>query len=498
MLLNHSENKAIRKIFLPILIAMIFLSSKTIFAQAPNVIPYQGVARNAAGAILSNQPISLRVSLHDNSTNGTIVFSEIHSVTTTPLGLFSANIGAGNAITGQLSNVNWGAGAKFLQIEMDATGGSNYADMGTTQLNSVPYALFAGNAGSDKFVDLSNDQTISGNKTFNSNIKTNGKLIAGSIIYPNTDGTQGQVLGTNGSGILSWQNNNSPWITDNTNLYNKSASNIGIGTNAPVASAQLDVNSINKGFLPPRMTETQRNSIPGAVPGLMVWCSDCGADGELNVFTGHVWSNLLNQPPAIPQVRICDQIWMRKNLDVTTYKNGDLIPEVRDSAIWNHLTTGAWCWYNNDSATYAATYGKLYNWYAVNDPRGLAPIGWHVASYDEWSSLFTCVGGYLYAGGKLKETGTTHWNEPNEGASNVVGFTALPGGSRNFSLSVGATYDFLNIGIVGNWWTSTAIDINGLNYAISTNIQNNLIDATYFSNDDNSKFVGYSVRCIKN
>ena len=79
-------------------------------------------------------------------------------------------------------------------------------------------------------------------------------------------------------------------------------------------------------------------------------------------------------------VAICSQVWMNKNLDVSTYRNGDPIPNVTDPAIWAGLTTGAYCYYNNDSATYAVVYGKLYNWYAVNDPRGLAPIGWHVPS----------------------------------------------------------------------------------------------------------------------
>ena len=88
--------------------------------------------------------------------------------------------------------------------------------------------------------------------------------------------------------------------------------------------------------------------------------------------------NKTNTNPQTPPV--CTQVWMLKNLDVSTYRNGDLIPKVTDSTAWNALITGAWCWYNNDSATNASTYGKLYNWYAVNDPRGLAPTGWHVPS----------------------------------------------------------------------------------------------------------------------
>ena len=114
-----------------------------------------------------------------------------------------------------------------------------------------------------------------------------------------------------------------------------------------------------------------------------------------------------------PTVNIGTQTWMQKNLNVSKYKNGDIIPQVTNPTQWAVLTTGAWCWYNNDSATYAATYGKLYNWYAVNDPRGLAPEGWHVPSDGEWNKLVkyldissdtacsTCVQS-IFSGGALK------------------------------------------------------------------------------------------------
>src|ERR1035437_8570614 len=135
-------------------------------------------------------------------------------------------------------------------------------------------------------------------------------------------------------------------------------------------------------------------------------------------------------PVSIPSVTICTQVWMLKNLDVSTYRNGDLIPKVTTTTAWDALTTGAWRWCNNDPAM-GVIYGKLYNWYVVNDPRGLAPTGWHVPSDAEWTTLSTCLGGYAVAGGAMKETGTTHWTSPNTGATNSSGFTGLPGGGRN-------------------------------------------------------------------
>src|SRR5262245_47721661 len=152
---------------------------------------------------------------------------------------------------------------------------------------------------------------------------------------------------------------------------------------------------------------------------------------------------------------------MNKNLSVTKYRNGDPIPQVKKNAKWATLTTGAWCWLNNDSAN--SIYGRLYNWYAVNDPRGLAPAGWHIPSDSEWTTLQTFLGGDSVAGGKMKSTGTIKagtglWRFPNTGATNSSGFTALPGGWR---LDDGSFHNLggNDVGYgVGHWWTAT---VNG-------------------------------------
>lgn len=153
---------------------------------------------------------------------------------------------------------------------------------------------------------------------------------------------------------------------------------------------------------------------------------------------------------SLPDVTIGDQIWTGCNLSVTTYRNGDPIPEVTDPTAWSALTTGAWCYYNNDPAN-AATYGRLYNWYAVNDPRGLAPVGYHVPTDAEWTTLTTFLGGLSVAGGPLKEAGTDHWNSPNTDATNSSGFTGLPGGWNNYY----GSGTFQGINNTGYWWSST-------------------------------------------
>lgn len=233
-------------------------------------------------------------------------------------------------------------------------------------------------------------------------------------------------------------------------LLPSQAQTVGIGTTTPHASAQLDISSSSKGFLPPRMTGAQRDAIVNPPAGLMIWCTNCSLAGEMQVFNGSQWTNMIGATKSETETQICNQRWKMQNLDVTTYRNGDPIPKVTDNAAWSALSTGAYCYYNNDSATYAAIYGKLYNWYAVTDPRGLAPAGFHVPSEAEWVALETCLGGTSAAGGALKDTGILHWQTLNVGATNSSGFTARPAGVRSFDGS------FYFIIIYGTWWSSTA------------------------------------------
>ncbi len=190
-------------------------------------------------------------------------------------------------------------------------------------------------------------------------------------------------------------------------------------------------------------------------------------------------------------VTIGTQVLMNKNLNVATYRNGDLIPQVTDSAQWSNLTTGAWCYYNNDPIL-GAIYGKLYNWYAINDPRGLAPIGWHIPSATEWETLNTFLGGYGVSGGKLKEAGTVHWQSPNTGAANSSKFTALPGGARH---SIGS---FQLKGYIGYWWSSTQFSGSLSWYRYLYYSYNYQPVGNYaWGPAGNPKGYGFSVRCIK-
>jgi len=187
---------------------------------------------------------------------------------------------------------------------------------------------------------------------------------------------------------------------------------------------------------------------------------------------------------TLGDVTIGTQVWTGCNLNVDTYANGDPIPQVTDPTVWASLTTGAWCYNNNDPGNELA-YGKLYNLAAVLDPRGLAPTGYHVPSATEWATLATFLGGLAAAGGEMKEVGTCHWDSPNNFATNSSGWTGLGGNHRAFDGTFYPTNDF------GLWWTTTSVDLTNSIYRGLTS-SNSILLLAYVNNK-----AGLSVRLIQ-
>ena len=193
-----------------------------------------------------------------------------------------------------------------------------------------------------------------------------------------------------------------------------------------------------------------------------------------------------------PTVKIGSQCWLKENLKSTKYNDGTAITNVTDNTEWSNLTTEAYCWYDNDSATYSDTYGALYNWYAVETEK-LCPSGWHVPTDEEWKELEMYLGmsqidadatGWRGTdeGGKLKETEIIHWNSPNQGATNESGFTALPGGHRHHNDGL---FSCLNLN--GYFWTSTNLWTRYLGY-----------DQAGSNRGSSYNVNGFSIRCLKN
>jgi uncharacterized protein (TIGR02145 family) len=198
-----------------------------------------------------------------------------------------------------------------------------------------------------------------------------------------------------------------------------------------------------------------------------------------------------------PVVEIGAQIWMAENLKTTSYNNGAHFPEIKDNNSWSIETGRAYCWYNNDSASYKDTYGALYNWFAVEGKvinpfkpwyiwyQKICPTGWRVPSKDNWAYLTTYLG--VNAGLKLKETGTGHWESPNTGATNETGFSALPGGERMVLIQFTA---FSNMGKRGFWWSSS-------NYGFDMAWYRGVYNSIYGEVSHTTMRNGYSIRCIK-
>ncbi len=187
------------------------------------------------------------------------------------------------------------------------------------------------------------------------------------------------------------------------------------------------------------------------------------------------------------------QEWLAENLRTTTYANGDPIPNVTDYTAWTQLTTGAWAHYENN-ASYENPRGKLYNWYAVADPRNVCPAGWHVPTDAEWNTLvgyldpnISNIGVYsATAGGKMKSTGTQYWTYPNTGATNESGFSALPGGNRDYFYDV-----FNGLGVLGAWWSASESGAELAWYRMLRNFD------IVFARDSYNKRTGLCVRCVR-
>jgi uncharacterized protein (TIGR02145 family) len=302
-------------------------------------------------------------------------------------------------LSGNFANINWASGPFFVKTETDVNGGSNYTITNTTQLLSVPYALYANNTSSS--VSASGDTLFIGNLSY---------------IIP---------------GI--------------------SAANNGGGGQSGITAHSCGADSVHN---------------PAKTYGTMT-------DQQ-----GNVYKTIL----------IGTQEWMAENLKTSIYRNGESIAaNLTNTGEWeNTINTqiGAWVFYNNNSQ-FDCPYGKLYNWYAVADPRNLCPTGWHVPTDVEWTTLTDYLGGLNVAGGKMKSTGTQYWLSPNTGATNESGFSGLPGGT---CVSFGSFY---TIGTNMFLWSSSESDTSAATRYILRWDSNGVIQSNIDKNN------GFSVRCLR-
>ena len=291
----------------------------------------------------------------------------------------------------------------------------------------------------------------------------------------------GNVTSDGGAAVTArgvcWSTDSLPTIADSettdssgTGSYVSAIS--GLTANTPYYVRAYATNSAGTGYGEERSFTTESQSGPDST-------------GTVTDYDGNVYQT----------VKIGDQWWMAENLKVIHYRNGDSLPNVTDGGTWTYLTSGAYCAYGND-ANNVAVYGRLYNWYAVVDSRGIAPQGWHVPTDDDWKQLEMYLGMSQAdadligqrgtdEGDKLKEAGTSHWNSPNTGATNETGFSALPGGHRY------SNGNFFNLGAYANFWSSTE---GTSNYVLDRLL---IVNYSGISRYQDDKRFGYSVRCVK-
>ncbi len=426
------------------LVAILFAVTG-ITAQTPNEFKYQAVLRNTDGTIMANEAVTVDISILQSTATGTSVFDETHNVTTTAQGLINLNIGS----VEDLSVIDWLSDAYFIEVSV------NGIRMGTSQLLSVPYALTAKTVENDQVNDADADPTNEIqdlNLTGNTLKITNNASAANIDLSPYLDNTDDQNLAN--------------VLTQGTDAGNKKITNLADPTN--------EQDAVTKAYL-----DHKFDMLSIANQGV--------TDYDGNHYNAVVIGN---------------QIWMSENLKVTHYPDGTAIPFITGNTDWANLgdndTDDAYCYYNNNASGEKDIYGALYTWAAAmgdnavssstnpSGVQGVCPTGWHLPSDAEWTELTDYLGGTSVDGGKMKETGTTHWNSPNTGATNETGFSALPGGYR-YSFD-GTFYD---VGNLGKWWSATE--------GSSSTAWLRYLD---YDNAEASRYYGYksygfSVRCVR-
>ena len=286
-----------------------------------------------------------------------------------------------------------------------------------------------------------------------------------SSIFSSSATISGAVISVGGSAIdggVCWSTNPTPTTSDNVTIDASGVMSFlttlsGLTPNTTYYYAAYATNSIGTGYGDILSFKTGQTAV-----------NDIDGNGYDTVIIG-------------------SQVWMVQNLEVTHYRNGDSIPNVIDNTQWSKLIDGAYSNYNNNTDI-AGTYGRLYNAYAVLDSRGICPTGWHIPSDIEWKTLESYLG-QDNAGGKMKEAGTKHWKSPNTKASNVSGFSALPGSYRDL-----AGHFFDPIGYAARWWSSTEVVLGSVMVpGRHINYDGGLL---YSQFDFYDKEDGLSVRCV--
>ncbi len=498
-----------------ILIAILFAITG-ILAQTPNEFKYQAIIRNVDGTVMANESVTVDISILQGSATGSSVFTESHTVTTSPQGLINLNIGSVNS----MSSIDWSADIYFIEISV------NSVVMGTSQLLSVPYAMAAKTAEAVDYSNVTNAPTIPDDL---SDLTDDNSLLF--------DGQWDSLTGTVPN--ISIFSNDEGYLTSFTELD-------------PVFSAVFDTMGVANSdllqyngtkfvkFTPNYLTIEVDGSVTNEIQDLAeVLAENDSANAQIKNVTDptdaqdaatKAYVDLLEERIAVLEgvkdidgnkyeiVIIGNQTWMAENLKVTRYADGTSIPLVTSNSAWaalgNNDTDKAYCYYNNNTDGEADTYGAIYTWAAamngmatsVSNPsgvQGVCPTGWHMPSDTEWTELtdYLTNNGYGFEGsgsdiGKSMaetfgwNTNSTPGNVGNDQATNnSSGFSALPGGYRGDG--PGGDGGFYLKNNYAYWWTATE------NLATTAKNRYMVINNSNVNSINRDKSEGIYVRCIK-
>jgi uncharacterized protein (TIGR02145 family) len=523
------------------------LFTVVLFAQAPQKMSYQAVIRNSSDALITNQAIGIRISILQGSASGTIVYTETQTPTTNANGLVSIEIGGGAGF----NTIDWAAGPYFIKTETDPAGGANYTITGTSEILSVPYALFARTVASytetDPLFGTSAASGITGTNISNWNTAYGWGNHTSAGYAPNT-----RALTINGTTLDLTANRS--WNVGTVTSVGLSLPDIFSLSGSPITTtgtltATLASQTANQIFASPNASSgapTFRTLVNADIPNLdwskittgkPTTLSGYGITDAVNTtgnqtiagnktFTGTTTvptpvnatdpatkayvdalkEEIYNELGIVKDIEgniyktleIGTQVWMAENLKTTSYNDGTTIPLVTDNSAWINLSTPGYCWYNN---CYNNTYGALYNWYTVTTGN-LCPNGWHVPTDTEWTTLenYVIANGYNYdgttTGNKIAKALASTYLWTSSTVTGAVGNTDYPD-KRNATgftaLPGGFRYiiGFIYCGNNGIWWSATEYDAFN---AWFRSLNNEISDVYRNGTGKNN---GFSVRCLR-
>ena len=515
-----------------------------VFSQAPQKMSFQAVIRNSSNALVTSTVVGMKISVLQGSPSGTVAYSETQTPTTNANGLVSLQIGAGAVVSGTFTTINWANGPYFIKTETDPLGGTAYSIIGTSELTSVPYALFSANGtpgpigltgatGSVGATGATGPQGPIGLTGATGSVGATGATgpqgiqgltgATGSVGATGATGPQGPIglTGATGSvgatgpqgpigltGLLSigtaagntpyWDG--SQWVVNNSNIHNNGAE-VGIGTISPNASAKVEIASATQGFLPPRMTDLQRNAIAAPAVGLVIfntttnclnfyrgsdWYETCGSMvvpifpvGTVNCAGATIVINVTNPTTG--------KIWMDRNLGASQQATSSIDPaSYGDLYQWGRPADGHQCRTSATTATLSSVdqpangnfilapsapndWRSPQNtnlWQGVNGVNNPCPWGYRIPTESEINAERLSWGANTALGAFISPLKLTKSNS-RSGISGSLGVGTIP----------------------GVYWSSS-VSVTGSRYLYFDN--NN---ATFYTG---VRANGCAVRCIKN